>query len=169
MLESVDEKILLTVILGNIEAVKNGAITIEEAEKFIFSPHMKKKLMAKKCNKKIVELVMKGCEFEDINDLIPEKLEEVMEETKQEVLKLLKNYKEINNTFWLEEQNVPQRKVKGKEQKIIDICEAQRLKKALSIVIHAEAINMPEIVLTRDIVSYFGDMKAEISFDIYTY
>ena len=52
-------------------------------------------------------------------------------------------------------------KLKGKEQKIIDICEAQRLKKALSIVIHAEAINMPEIVLTRDIVSYFGDMKAD--------
>ena len=103
MLESVDEKILLTVILGNIEAVKTGAITVDEAEKFIFSPHMKKKLMEKKCNKKIIELIMKGCEFEDINDLIPEKLEEVLEETKQETIKLLKNYKEINNSFWIEE------------------------------------------------------------------
>lgn len=103
MLESVDEKILLTVILGNIEAVKNGAITIDEAEKFIFSPHIKKMLMEKGCNKKIIELIVKGCEFEDINDLIPEKLEEIIEETKQETLKLLKSYKEINNSFWLDE------------------------------------------------------------------
>ena len=60
-------------------------------------------------------------------------------------------------------------KLKGKEQKIIEFCEENELKKGLSITIHAEAINMPEIVFSQDTVSYLGDMKVEISFDIYTY
>ena len=35
------------------------------------------------------------------------------------------------------------------------------------VVIRA-AMNMPEIVLSSDIVSYFGSLKAEISFNIYS-
>ena len=35
-----DEKTLLLAILGNLEAVRKGVITIDEAEKFIFSPYI---------------------------------------------------------------------------------------------------------------------------------
>lgn len=101
-LEKVDEKILLIAIVGNLEAIKKGGITIEEAEKFLFSPYMVNKLKTKKCDEKIIQIVEKGCELEDIYSLIPEKLYEVIDEMKQEALKLMKKYEEFNKSFWLE-------------------------------------------------------------------
>lgn len=82
-LEHVDEKNILLNVIGCLEAVKNGGITIEEAEKFIFSPRMIETLKGKGYNDKIVELISKGCELEDIASLIPHELEKVLEEMKQ--------------------------------------------------------------------------------------
>lgn len=59
--------------------------------------------------------------------------------------------------------------IKGKEQKILDFCIRDNLKKSLCITIHAETMDLPEIVLPAEIVLYFGKLKAEIGFDIYTY
>ncbi|MDO4261395.1 MAG: DUF4279 domain-containing protein [Eubacteriales bacterium] len=59
--------------------------------------------------------------------------------------------------------------MEGKEQKLLDFCRRNHLSKTLCIVIHAETMNMPEIVLSSRIVSYFGELEAEIDFDIYTY
>ncbi|MBD5476860.1 MAG: DUF3969 family protein [Lachnospiraceae bacterium] len=42
-----DEKILLLAIVGTLETVKNGGITIDEAEKFMFSPYMISQLYSK--------------------------------------------------------------------------------------------------------------------------
>lgn len=60
-------------------------------------------------------------------------------------------------------------KLEGKEQILIEFCEKNDLKMTLTIVIHAEAMEPPEIVLSFDILSYFGKLKVEIGFDIYTY
>lgn len=98
-----DEKILLLSILGTLEAVKDGGITIDEAEKFLFSPHMIKELRLRQCNENIIELIAKGCELEDIASLLPEKLDEVIVELKKETIKIVKNYEEYSNTFWLQE------------------------------------------------------------------
>ena len=103
VLEKVDEKALLISIVGTLETIKNGGITIDEAEKFLFSPHMIKILRVKRCNEKIIELIAKGCELEDIASLLPEKLDEAMGELKKEAIKIVKNYEEYNNTFWLQE------------------------------------------------------------------
>ncbi|MBQ2802856.1 MAG: DUF3969 family protein [Lachnospiraceae bacterium] len=100
--ENVDEKILLLAITGTLEALKKGAITIDESEKFLFSPHMIKILKEKKCDEKIVGIIEKGCELEDISSLLPEKLEEVIEELKQETIMYTNNYEEYNKMFWLE-------------------------------------------------------------------
>lgn len=81
-LEKVDEKIILIAMAGTLETLKNGGITIEEAEKFLFSPYIVKKLKGKKCNEEIIELVLKGCELEDIVSLIPEELNDVIDELK---------------------------------------------------------------------------------------
>lgn len=59
--------------------------------------------------------------------------------------------------------------LEGKEQVISEFCKKYNLKKYLSIVVHAEAMKMPECVLATAIVSYFGMMNVEIGFDIYTY
>ncbi|MDE7179170.1 MAG: DUF3969 family protein [Lachnospiraceae bacterium] len=100
-LEKVDEKILLITIIGSLETVKKGGITIDEAEKFLFSPYMVKKLKAKRCDKGITNLIMKGCELEDIVSLMPEKFNDIIEELKQEALILLKKYEEYNDSFWM--------------------------------------------------------------------
>lgn len=59
--------------------------------------------------------------------------------------------------------------LRGKEQKLIEFCEKNTLKKGLSIVIHAEAMNLPEITLSSTVVSYFGKLGVEIGFDMYVY
>ncbi len=102
-LEKVDEKILLIAIIGSLEAVRKDAITLDEAEKFLFSPHMIKKLKSLKFSNEIMDLIMQGCELEDIVMLIPEKFLDIIEEMKQESLNLLKKYAEYRESFWLEE------------------------------------------------------------------
>lgn len=59
--------------------------------------------------------------------------------------------------------------IQGKEEKIIEFCKRDGLKESLCITIHAETMDLPEIVLPADIVTYFGKLNVEISFDIYTY
>ena len=102
ILEKVDEKMLLISILGSLEAIKNQAVTIDEVEKFIFSPHMVKSLTEKKCNERIVDIIEKGCELEDIYALMPEKLDGVINELKEETILILKNYEVYSKMFWLE-------------------------------------------------------------------
>ena len=46
-LEKVDEKIILIAMAGTLETLKSGGITIEEAENFLFSPHIVKELKKK--------------------------------------------------------------------------------------------------------------------------
>lgn len=89
-LGKVDEKMLLIAIVGSMESIKNGGITIDEAEKFLFCPHIVNMLKIKKCNEKIIELIEKGCELEDIYSLIPENLNEIINEIEQEALRLMK-------------------------------------------------------------------------------
>lgn len=60
-------------------------------------------------------------------------------------------------------------KLIGKEQQIIEFCEKNNLQKGLNITIHGEAMNLPEMVLSPAVVSFFGNMKVEIGFDIYAY
>lgn len=59
--------------------------------------------------------------------------------------------------------------IKGKEQKLFEFCKKNKLKKGLSITIHAETMSLPEIVLSSNVVSYFGKLEVEIGFEIYTY
>ena len=103
VLEKVDEKNFLIAIIGNLEAVKNNGITIDEAEKFLFSPHMANKLKKEKCDEKIIELIKKGCELEDVASLIPERFDEVIDEMKRDALVIIQNYEEYNKSFWIEE------------------------------------------------------------------
>ncbi len=57
----------------------------------------------------------------------------------------------------------------GKEEIINSFCKKNKLERALIITIHAETMDLPEIILSSKIISYFGSIESEISFDIYTY
>lgn len=59
--------------------------------------------------------------------------------------------------------------IRGKEQKLSEFCKKENLKKSLCITIQAETMQLPQIVLSSHIISYFGKLGVEIGFDIYTY
>ena len=62
--------------------------------------HMLKK---KGYSKDILQIIEEGCELEDIFSLLPNELDEAIEDIKKESLLLLKNYDEYNNFFWVED------------------------------------------------------------------
>lgn len=57
----------------------------------------------------------------------------------------------------------------GKEQKIMEFCKNHNLIKSLNVAVHGEVMELPEMVLPSDSVYYFGNLRTEISFDIYAY
>lgn len=98
-----NEKIILLSIIGSLESIKKGVVSIDEIEKFLFSPHMHHMLKKKGYSKDILQIIEEGCELEDIFSLLPNELDEAIEDIKKESLLLLKNYDEYNNFFWIED------------------------------------------------------------------
>lgn len=97
-----DEIIILISLIGIFEALKNGSVTINEAEQFIFSPYMVRKLEQHNCNSKIVNIIERGCELEDFESLIPEKLLDFINELEREVFEILDNCQSFYQNYWLE-------------------------------------------------------------------
>lgn len=60
-------------------------------------------LKKKGYSKDILQIIEEGCELEDIFSLLPNELDEAIEDIKKESLLLLKNYDEYNNFFWIED------------------------------------------------------------------
>lgn len=99
--ELLNEKMLLICIMGTLEAIISGGLSIAEAEKFLFSPHMVQRLKEKKCNESLINIIEKGCELEDIASLLPQDLTKNLEELKQETLEEMKNYEAFEQKFWI--------------------------------------------------------------------
>ncbi len=100
---NISEKILLISIIGTINSLQHNSISIEESEKFLFSPRMVKFLNNKKCNKKIIDLVELCCELEDVMSLIPNQFDSTLEKINKEAIDLLTSYDELNIDFWIKE------------------------------------------------------------------
>ena len=50
---------------------------------------------------KIIDILEKGCELEDIESLIPDRLLKVINELEKETLEIIKEYPRFNKTFWI--------------------------------------------------------------------
>lgn len=87
-----DEIRVLTIAIGILDALKQGTINIEFAEKNIFAPKYVKELKEKKCNGEIIKIIEEGCELEDIESLVPQKLANNIEILEKKALELLKMY-----------------------------------------------------------------------------
>lgn len=98
-LENSDEKILLLTVLGVLEAIQKNAMTIDEAEIFLFSPRMVNNLRQKECDENIISLIERGCELEDIESLISEHLHNEISNMIEDTLELIKNYESFESTF----------------------------------------------------------------------
>ncbi|KZB90580.1 hypothetical protein A2U94_15735 [Bacillus sp. VT 712] len=88
------EKILLLNVIGLIEGLDGNFITIEEAEKFLFSPYVMTLVDSMGVLKELLEVIHLGTELEDVESLIPEKLSESLIEIKEKSINLLKKRKE---------------------------------------------------------------------------
>lgn len=96
-----EEKVLLISIIGILETLKRGGLSINEAEKFLFSPHMIAKLKEKKCSNKIVDILERGCELEDISSLLPHRLESNIDKLIEQSCEVMKTYPIFDKIFWV--------------------------------------------------------------------
>lgn len=60
-------------------------------------------------------------------------------------------------------------KIDGKEDKIKELCKKNKIEKTLSIVVSGNSMHLPELVISSELVSYFGELEVEIGFDLYVY
>ncbi|MBC1210557.1 DUF4279 domain-containing protein [Listeria booriae] len=58
-------------------------------------------------------------------------------------------------------------KLRGKENIISELCNELNLEAIFTIVVNMESGDGPELVLTKEIVSFIGAVNAEIGFDLY--
>ncbi|MCL2354594.1 MAG: DUF3969 family protein [Oscillospiraceae bacterium] len=89
-----EEKFVLVTIIGLIESIYINSITIIEAEKAIFNPYTVELLKQRGISKDIVSLLIEGCELENIESLMPHKLQKVLLDIKERAVKMLSNLEE---------------------------------------------------------------------------
>lgn len=83
------EKFLLISIIGLMNSLKEDLITIDECEIYLFSPYSINKLLELKIDREIIDLVEEGCELEDVESLVPEKLKNNIDNIKIRAIDLL--------------------------------------------------------------------------------
>lgn len=98
----IKEKEVLIAIIGTLESLKRNVISIEEAEKFLFSPYMAEMIEEKKYRPEIVHIIECGCELEDVESLLPQKLQNSISDLQDVALSLLKQYPMYDMERWLE-------------------------------------------------------------------
>lgn len=95
------ERFLLILNIGLINSLKNGLITIDEAENFLYNPFSLERLKDLGIDQKITELIHEGCELENIDRIIKNQLKQTIDE--------LEN-KSINNLRKLPKALIPLKK-----------------------------------------------------------
>ena len=96
-----DEKLILVLIIGALEALQEGALSLCEVEKIIFAPYYSRLLQEMSCSSSVLEIIDKGCELEDIESLFPNNLEKTISELKNETIQLLQKYPEYPKKNWI--------------------------------------------------------------------
>ena len=84
---------LLVSIIGLLDSLKSGILAIEECEQYLFSPYTLEILRRKGIDKRIIDIVHLGTELEDIESLLPDRLEANIQELYDEAKELLKEMK----------------------------------------------------------------------------
>lgn len=101
--KKVQEKMIILSIIGCLDAIKEQKMSIDEAEVFLFLPRMCSILEREGYSKKIIHIIELGCELEDVESLLPERLDFILDDIKKESLDLLDSYDNCENMYWLEE------------------------------------------------------------------
>lgn len=81
--------------IGLTTGLFENIISINESEQMLFSLYSDKLLKKEKVRKKIRDLILLGCELEDVESLIPEHLKESVLEIRKEAAEILGRMKEL--------------------------------------------------------------------------
>lgn len=84
------ERLILILNLGITTALEQRVLSIEDAEKLLYSPYSMEKIKQIGANDKIVDLINLGCELENVERLIPDKLHKSIKEIEEESLNMLR-------------------------------------------------------------------------------
>ncbi|WP_146552564.1 MULTISPECIES: DUF3969 family protein [Rummeliibacillus] len=72
--KSESERLVSIIQLGLLSALEKQIISIEEAEGYLFNPLTVSKLEMSGLSEEVIDIIREGCELEDIQSLMPEKL-----------------------------------------------------------------------------------------------
>ncbi|MEZ4865815.1 MAG: DUF3969 family protein [Caldilineaceae bacterium] len=84
------ERLLAILNIGLCVALEQGALSIEAAERYLYTPYTLGKLEQLGISSQLLHIVHLGTELEDVESLLPEKLAESLAEIKQASLDILK-------------------------------------------------------------------------------
>ncbi len=85
------ERFILIANIGMMAAIKEGVISIEEAENYLYSPYSVERVRSLGINEDVIKLVELGCELEDVESLIPDKLNNSIDEISIKSTELLRS------------------------------------------------------------------------------
>ena len=97
------EKLIAALGAGLLRALRVGAITLEDAEHLLFCPGVMDELSRCGASQRIVDLVHKGTELEDILDLTPDAYSLSIEQLESECIDALRGSEksDFNQERWL--------------------------------------------------------------------
>jgi hypothetical protein len=84
------ERLLSLLSIGLCVAIEHGALSIATAEDHLYSPYTLEKLQELGVSPHLKRVVHLGAELEDVESLLPEKLDESLAEIKQAALEILR-------------------------------------------------------------------------------
>ena len=83
------ERFICVVCLGLLEGIKDKAISIVESMNFLISPYSARILKRKGIDKELVDIIFLLCELEDVESIIPDKLNVSIEDAKKKIKEYL--------------------------------------------------------------------------------
>ena len=110
-MNKIEEKVFLIKVLGTLISLKSEILTIDDSGYYIFRPEIIKILQEKKCSNKIIDVLKKCLEIEDIKDLLPDiyysNLQDLINLTMKQIRKInIKSYEELKIPFEKIECNI---------------------------------------------------------------
>ncbi|EMS1065065.1 DUF3969 family protein [Providencia stuartii] len=83
-------KFISFLALGVLTALEKKLISVDEAEGYIFKPSLVTSLGEINATEELINIINLGCELEDIESLIPEKLQSNIEDLLNQTLSVIK-------------------------------------------------------------------------------
>ncbi|WP_314060309.1 DUF3969 family protein [uncultured Vagococcus sp.] len=100
------ERLILVSAIGLLESLENQVLTIDDCENYLFSPYTVSILEEKGVSEKVIEIVELGCELEDIQSLMPDRLKEEIHTLKLQAYECLRGVPLSDDPFdvkkWLD-------------------------------------------------------------------